>query len=217
MGTIKAVNPTVKWKRLKAALVAAFLYFGRNMNQEKLFIYTMDMKYVRNLHNADDRVQSVSPQIHKSNRPFVGVVVVCNDYQYCIPIDSPKAKHYSMKNDVDFSRIFSGDKLIGVLNFNNMIPVDSTVIKKMNVRINKNDSQENKAYKILCSKELDWIQKNQDAIIKKANKLYNMINSGKANSSLKSRCLDFKKLETVLSKWQSKKNDTQNTEAKKAK
>ncbi len=177
----------------------------------------MDMKYVRNLHNADDRVQSVSPQIHKSNRPFVGVVVVCNDYQYCIPIDSPKAKHYSMKNDVDFSRIFSGDKLIGVLNFNNMIPVDSTVIKKMNVRINKNDSQENKAYKILCSKELDWIQKNQDAIIKKANKLYNMINSGKANSSLKSRCLDFKKLETVLSKWQSKKNDTQNTEAKKAK
>jgi protein AbiQ len=31
------------------------------------------MKYIRDLHKADDRVQSVSPQIHKSNRPFVGI------------------------------------------------------------------------------------------------------------------------------------------------
>ena len=44
------------------------------MKQEKLKLYSMDMKYVRNLHNADDRVQSVSPQIHKSNRPLVGII-----------------------------------------------------------------------------------------------------------------------------------------------
>lgn len=46
------------------------------MEQERLNLYHMDMKYIRDLHNADDRVQSVSPQIHKSNRPFVGIVVV---------------------------------------------------------------------------------------------------------------------------------------------
>ncbi len=45
-----------------------------NMKQEKLQLYTMDMKYVRDLHKADDKVQSVSPQIHKSNRPFVGIL-----------------------------------------------------------------------------------------------------------------------------------------------
>ena len=175
------------------------------MNQEKLYLYTMDMKYVRNLHSADDRVQSVSPQIHKSNRPFVGVVVICGEHQYCIPLDHPKPKHLTMKNDIDFTRIFHDEKLIGVMNFNNMIPVDDSVITKMNVKINKNDSAETKAYKNLCSNELDWVQKNQDAIIKKANKLYDMINSDKTNSNLRKRCLDFKKLEGVLAKWKANK------------
>jgi len=31
------------------------------MNQDKLKLYTLDMKYVRGLHNVDDRVQSISP------------------------------------------------------------------------------------------------------------------------------------------------------------
>ena len=108
------------------------------MNQNKLKLYTMDMKYVRDLHRVDNRVQSVSPQIHKSNRPFVGVVVVCDEHKYCIPLDHPKDKHYKMKNDVDFTRIFDGDKLIGVLNFNNMIPVDDGLIKPLNVKPGKN-------------------------------------------------------------------------------
>lgn len=120
----------------------------------------MDMNYIRDLHNADDKVQSVSPQIHKNNRPFVGVVVICEKHKYCIPLDHPKEKHYTMKND----------------------------------------SPPEKAYKILCSKELDWIQKNQDSIIKKANKLYRMASSGNINHNLRKRCLNFKKLEAVLEK-----------------
>ena len=113
------------------------------MKQEKLQLYTMDMKYVRDLHKADDRVQSVSPQIHKNNRPFVGVIVVCEDHLYCVPLDHPKEKHYRMKNDVDFTRIFDGEKIIGVLNFNNMIPVDKSVVRKMNIRIGNNDDKPN--------------------------------------------------------------------------
>ena len=170
------------------------------MIQKKLQLYTLDMKYVRDLHRVDDRVQSVSPQIHKSNRPFVGIVVVCNEHLYCIPVDHPKEKHKKMKNDVDFTRVFDGEKLIGVLNFNNMIPVDESVVTKMNVKVGKNDKGSEKAYKILCAKELDWIQKNQGAIIKKANKLYRMITTDEANNLLRRRCVDFKKLESVLAK-----------------
>lgn len=175
------------------------------MKQEKLKLYSIDMKYVRDLHNTDDRVQSVSPQIHKSNRPFVGVVIVCDEHQYCIPLDHPKEKHRSMKNDVDFTRIFDGEKLIGVMNFNNMVPVDDSVIKLLNVKPGKNDSGAERAYKNLCAKELDWVQKHQEAIIRKANKLYQMILSDVANNGLKKRCLDFKKLEGILEKRQSKK------------
>ena len=71
------------------------------MQQERLNLYFMDMKYVRDLHKADDRVQSVSPQIHKNNRPFVGIVVICDEHKYCIPLDSAKEKHKTQKNDVD--------------------------------------------------------------------------------------------------------------------
>jgi protein AbiQ len=97
-------------------------------------------------------------------------------------------------------RIFDGDKIIGVMNFNNMIPVDETVITKLDLRINKNDKNKDKAYKILCTKELDWIQRNQSAIVKKANKLYRMIITDKADYLLRRRCVDFKKLERVLNK-----------------
>lgn len=38
------------------------------------------MKYIRNLHNIDDRVFSVSPQIGKDERPFLGVIIVCNEH-----------------------------------------------------------------------------------------------------------------------------------------
>ena len=83
------------------------------------------------------------------------------------------------------------------------LPVDSSVVTELNVRPNPNDSEAGKAYKILCAKELDWVQKHQDAIVRKANKLYHLIMSGKANYGLKKRCLDFEKLESILAKRQS--------------
>ena len=113
-----------------------------------------------------------------------------------------------MKNDVDFSRIFDGEKIIGVMNFNNMIPVEDSIIKVLDVRVSPNDTSADRSYKILCTKELGWIRKNQDVIIRKANKLYSMIVTGKANYGLRKRCLDFRKLEEVLDKWLRKKGSS---------
>ena len=39
-------------------------------------LYKVDMKYIRNLHNIDDKVLSVSPQAGKDNRVFIGIVIV---------------------------------------------------------------------------------------------------------------------------------------------
>ena len=167
------------------------------MKQERLNLYYIDMKYVRDLHKADDRVQSVSPQIHKSNRPFVGI---CNENKYCIPLDSAKEKHKTQKNDIDFSRIFDGEKLISVLNFNNMIPVDERFIKKIDLRPSKTDTSAQSNYKKLCIKEITWCRKNQEAIVKKANKLYFLVQKANCSIMLKKRCNDFKKLEIVLEK-----------------
>ena len=170
------------------------------MEQERLNLYFMDMKYIRDLHKVDDRVQSVSPQIHKSNRPFVGIVVICDDHKYCVPLDSAKEKHKTQKNDVDFTRIFDGEKLISVLNFNNMIPVDDRYITKIDLKPSPKDNPAQASYKKLCIKEIEWCRKNQEAIVKKANKLYYLVQKPNYSSMLKKRCNDFKKLERVLEK-----------------
>ena len=57
-----------------------------------LDFYSIDLKYVRSLSKADDKVMSISPQIGKEIRPFVGVVVLMNGKKYCIPLTSPKDK-----------------------------------------------------------------------------------------------------------------------------
>ena len=39
------------------------------------------------------------PQAGKDNRGFVGIVIICGTYKYCIPLSSPKEKHRKMKNN----------------------------------------------------------------------------------------------------------------------
>ncbi|MCD7882393.1 MAG: type III toxin-antitoxin system ToxN/AbiQ family toxin [Lachnospiraceae bacterium] len=170
------------------------------MEQKRLNLYLIDLKYIRNLAHADDHVMSVSPQINKETRPFVGIIVICGSKKYCVPLSSPKKKHQNMKNDLDFTKIYDGDKLIGVLNFNNMIPVEDTYIMALNLRILSSDTPPNRRYKKLAMKQLDYCQQHQDAIVRKANKLYTMITSGKASGLLKRRCCDYLKLEKVLEK-----------------
>lgn len=173
------------------------------MEQKRLSLYTVDMKLIRNYHNqGDDRVFSVSPQIGKETRPFVGIVVICNEKQYCIPLSSPKAKHKSMKNDVDFHRVLdSKGKLIGVLDFNNMIPVREDVLQKVIIRIGPHDSEEIKRYKNLMIDQLNFCQHNQDIIIAKANKLYKFVDKRNTSRQLKQRCLKWSRLEAVLSRY----------------
>ena len=82
---------------------SSFIHIGVSvMNQPRLRLYTIDMKYVRNLEKVDDNVMSVSPQSGKAIRPFVGIIVLVNGKKYCIPLSSPKKKFDNKKNGVDF-------------------------------------------------------------------------------------------------------------------
>lgn len=172
------------------------------MKQSRLNLYTVNMKYIRNLAHIDDNVFSISPQRGQSDRPFLGIIVICDTKEYCVPFSSPKKKHLKMKNDVDFSKIYDDDgKLLGVLNFNNMIPVREDVITKIDLKSHPHDNQQIKHYKSLTTKQINFCRKNQAAIIRKANKLYRLITEGKANSYLKRRCCKFTELEKVLDRF----------------
>ena len=186
--------------------VARHSYFCKNMKQERLNLYTIDMKYIRNLHNADDRVSSVSPQIGKQNRLYVGVAVVCNNRKYVIPLSHPVEKHKRMKPRADFDKIIDKKgKLIGVLNYNLMIPVEDNQIHIADLKVNKNDSPAERHYKELCIDELNWCRRNQEIIVNKANVLYDLCVNNKDYKG-KIRCLDYEKMEQICDKYNKKQS-----------
>ena len=175
------------------------------MKQERLNLYRIDMKYIRNLHNVDNRVSLVSPQIGKQHRIYVGIVVICNERKYLIPLSHPVEKHKRMNPRADFDKIINKNgKLLGVLNYNLMIPVEEQQLLKVDLKADKDDSVGEKYYKQLCIDELNWCRKHADVIINKANCLYQLCTS-ESNYKGKERCLDFKRLEIECEKYNMRK------------
>ena len=158
------------------------------------------MKYIRNLHNKDDKVPSVSPQIGKDSRVFIGIIILCNKQKYCIPLSSPKDKHYKMRNSMDFSKIEYEGKLLGVLNYNLMIPIDETLLQPVDLIIHKRDHPQIVHYKENCQKELAWCRTHSEVICNKANVLYHKYLSEESFNG-KNRCLNFPKMEVALNKF----------------
>ena len=176
---------------------------------KKLDFYYIDLKYIRDLAKVDDNVMSISPQRGKQNRPFAGVVILMNGRKYCIPLTSPKAKFKNKKSQVDFIKILDENmkeddgkfKLIGVLNINNMIPVDETFIKKVDLVIHDKDKPEVRIHKQLMQKQLKWCRDHVDTIENRANKVYDMVvNHPEKNRNLVKRSSHFDKLEIILDK-----------------
>ena len=175
------------------------------MNKNRLNLYRVDKKYIRDLHNADDKVLSVSPQIGKQNREYEGILVVCNDVKYIVPISHAKSKHTTMKNSADLEKIYDKNgKFVAVLNFNLMIPINETQLEKVDLNISDRDNDLEKAYKRLCINEIEFCRKRSKIIMDKAKTIYDLCTKKESNYKGKSRCLDFKKLEKVCNKYNEK-------------
>ena len=168
--------------------------------QKEFELYKVDMKYIRNLHNKDDKVLSVSPQTGKDSRVFIGILIICDKHKYCIPLSSPKKKHRKMRNAIDFSKIEVDGKLLGVLNYNLMIPITEAQLQPIDIVTRKRDRSKIKEYKKLCRKELNWCNEHSEVICNKANVLYQKYISGMFFNG-RERCLDFVKLERECEKY----------------
>ena len=130
----------------------------------------------------------------KEARPFIGIVLTLNDYDYYAPLTSPKPKHLHMKNQVDFLKINGG--VWGAINFNNMIPIHSDQLEHIDIRILPTDDKATVDYKNLLANQLSWCNTSANAasIIQKAEKLYRIITSKTARPQLAKRCCDFRVL-----------------------
>ena len=132
------------------------------------------------------------------------IVIVCNGKKYLIPLSHPVEKHLKISSRADFDKIIDKHgKLLGVLNYNLMIPVTVRQLIKVNLKTTTSDSASDRYYKQLCIDELNWCRKNAEIIINKANCLYRLCTED-SNYKGKGRCLDFKKLELECDKYNAK-------------
>lgn len=171
--------------------------------ENELDLYLVDKKYIRDLSKVDDHVMSVSPQTGKDTKPFLGIIIVMDKKEYCIPLTSPKEK-FNIKTKEDFVKILDpklknengAAKTIGILNINNMIPISQVYVRKINLY---KTSEFDKRRCALLIKQLDWCRDNISTIQNKANKVYKTVTqTPEKNRRLTARCLDFLKLEKVL-------------------
>lgn len=151
--------------------------------------YRADSEYCNFLRKSDPCVPYTMDK--KETRPFIGIVFSVNGYHYYAPLTSPKPKHLTMKNQIDFMKINNG--LWGAINFNNMIPIHSKCLLPVEINILPTDDKETIAYKNLLVNQLSWCNKTENAIhiSEKAQKLYDTIVENRAWKKLADRCCKF--------------------------
>lgn len=151
--------------------------------------YQADSDYCDFLREVDSCVPYTKDE--KQNRPFIGILIKINGLNYYAPLSSPKKKHRTMKNQIDFIKIKGGT--YGAINLNNMIPIHPKCLTFIDVRVKSKDNQEQKEYKNLLKNQLIWCNKpyNVISIQKKAQTLYQSISNRTAPKHLLKRCCDF--------------------------
>jgi len=152
-----------------------------------LKFYRAEARYCDFLRQADPCVPYI--QDDKKTRPFVGVLLMVEDIDYFAPLTSPKPKHKTMKNQVDFIKINGGEW--GAINLNNMIPIHRSCLIAVDMNILESDDKAEQDYKNLLSNQLSWCNSNKTGILRRAEKLYQMIVSKKARPELSRRCCNY--------------------------
>ena len=158
--------------------------------KDNLKLVQVDKNYCDFLRKYDNKVMYNAKD--KSLRPFIGVLFKINNCKYFAPLSSPKKKHQSMKNKIDFYKIDNGN--LGAINFNNMIPVNEKQITYIDLDKNCNNSNEEKYQKML-KEQWYWLNRNSVILRKRAKMLYVKYISGNLGNSVQKRCCNFKLLE----------------------
>lgn len=166
------------------------------MNEkDRLYFITLTSNYLKYLGIYENKVSL------KANRPFIGIVFKVNNKEYFAPLSSPKEKHKRMKTNIDFFKIDKGN--LGIINFNNMIPVINNDIcrNKLDLEmLSKSLNTDDIKYFRLLKNQLEYCEKNKNIILAKAEKIYNIFtkNLEKLSESQKKmyrRVNNFKVLE----------------------
>ena len=101
------------------------------LRRKYMELYTIDTKYINYLKKFQERIWD--NEENGRLRPYAGIVLTVGKNNYYVPLSSPKPKHAKMQDRLDFIRLEHRRQLKGVLNLNNMIPVDESLICKIDI------------------------------------------------------------------------------------
>lgn len=159
--------------------------------------YYINSDYIHHLKQFESKIQSNYDSNGNHQKPYIGVVLEINGFQYFAPLTSPKDKFKAIpdSNPAVFKITTNKSKLIGVIALNNMIPVKENALSP--VVFNQLDEQYKnlllQQYRIISSKTVT------EVVQKKAKDLYRLVTELKHTHFVKLSC-DFKQLEKQLSK-----------------
>ena len=172
----------------------------------KLNLYSVSDNYIKYLRKFDDKIYDNKEDIRTYERKYLGVVLTVNEFNYYIPMSSPKKSDYLdidkkliKKDTKTIIRMYEGGRLYGTLRISNMIPVPITELEPYTI-----STETDLKYKEVILGELRYINDNSNKIIKYAKTVYNQkiknINIGYIKNTV-----NFKLLEEKLREWNEKK------------
>ena len=156
---------------VEETLPPKFIYTERKMKENKLKWYIADKEYVNYLRQFDEKVENID--YNTKLKPYIGILITINEFNYYVPISSAKEKHYKIREGMDFIKIMQDDKIIGVLNLNNMIPISDENVKVLKYKEIENyrdfgSDKEKTLYISFLSFELNLINDKMEKIKKSA-------------------------------------------------
>ncbi len=93
----------------------------------KLNLYSVSDKYIKYLRQFDNKIYDNKEDMRTHERKYLGVVLTVNEYNYYIPMSSPKKSDYLdydkkiIRSDTKtIIRIHDGNRLYGTLRISNI-------------------------------------------------------------------------------------------------
>ncbi len=159
---------------------------------ERLRLYRVNIDYIKYLYSYDNRVQYTpdKPDSYTQRRPYLGIVLKIENYDYFVPLEHPRKQHRKMKNNIYILKIHHGK--YGILGFNNMIPINKENLIQFNI------NKENNNYRKILISQYHFCNKHINEIKFKALETYNR---SQTNNFFKKVCCNFKLLEEKSKKF----------------
>ncbi len=163
---------------------------------DKIRFFRIKLNYLKYLWNYDNKVQYNINEIdfYNEKRPYIGIVLIVDEFQYFVPLEHPRESHKTLKNNPHILKINNGRH--GLIAFNNMIPVKDSELISFNFKDEDHDYQ-----KLLISQFI-FCDNNKKSIVQHAQDTYNKVVIQEEPFFVKVSC-NFKLLEAKCLEYQS--------------